>query len=144
MTPHKQLNQHKPDEGIIGDCWRTSIACLLNLHPSEVPHFCDKNNWNNFNSSLDVAKEWLKSKGYGYWEFAFKSTLENILNSVQANAPDTYYILAGNSSNNIGHSVICLNDKIIHDPSIDNSGIIGPMDDGYYWIAVLIPGILLK
>ena len=43
MTPQTQLNKHDPANGVYGDCGRTVIACLLDLHPSEVPHFWDGN-----------------------------------------------------------------------------------------------------
>jgi hypothetical protein len=43
----KQLFRHKPDEGVFGDCFRTAIACILELDaiPTEdVAHalFCAK------------------------------------------------------------------------------------------------------
>src|SRR3546814_14399554 len=41
MTPHPQLIKHDPENGAYGDCQRTCIAVILDLHPSEVPHFCD-------------------------------------------------------------------------------------------------------
>ena len=41
MTPHKQLNRHRPEEGVFGDCYRTAIACLLDLRPQDVPHVAD-------------------------------------------------------------------------------------------------------
>lgn len=46
MTPVTQVHVPDPEradghdaDGIPGDCWRTAIACILDLHPSEVPHF---------------------------------------------------------------------------------------------------------
>ena len=41
MTPHNQLIKHDPENGMYGDCQRTCIAVILDLHPSEVPHFCE-------------------------------------------------------------------------------------------------------
>jgi hypothetical protein len=41
MTPYKQLVKHDPFNGQYGDCARTAIACLLNMHPSEVEHFLE-------------------------------------------------------------------------------------------------------
>jgi hypothetical protein len=38
MTPHKQRFRHDPANGIYGDCWRTAIACLLDIQPEEIPH----------------------------------------------------------------------------------------------------------
>ena len=39
MIKQKQIYRHLPEAGQIGDCARTVIACLLDLHPCEVPHF---------------------------------------------------------------------------------------------------------
>ena len=41
MEFYKQLNEHNPDEGVYGDCYRTAIGCLLNIPPEFVPHFCE-------------------------------------------------------------------------------------------------------
>jgi len=48
MRFHKQLiTNHNPESGIFGDCQRTAIACLLDKHPSDVPHFATPETWNN-------------------------------------------------------------------------------------------------
>jgi hypothetical protein len=41
------------------------------------------------------------------------------------------------------HVVIALNDAIVWDPALDDSGIVGPADDGYYWIEFLVPAQIL-
>lgn len=39
-TELRQSIRHDPETGTIGDCWRTSIACLLGYpNPETVPHF---------------------------------------------------------------------------------------------------------
>ena len=43
--------------------------------------------------------------------------------------PGLYYILGGNSRHGVGHFVICANDKIVHDPSLDETGIVGEYTD---------------
>lgn len=48
-----------------------------------------------------------------------------------------YYMLSGLSANGANHIVICRNDEIMHDPAIDDSGIVGPMDNGYYYVSFL-------
>jgi hypothetical protein len=53
--------------------------------------------------------------------------------------PGVFYLLGGQSRTDCGHSVVCLDDAIIWDPSLTDAGIVGPMEDGYYWITVLIP-----
>lgn len=36
------------------------------------------------------------------------------------------YLLGGESRNDCGHTVVCQDDRIVWDPSIDKSGIVGP------------------
>ena len=59
------------------------------------------------------------------------SSLQEILNWMNESNPNIYYMLTGKSKNNVGHVVVCCNDRIIHDPSLDNSGIVGPIDDTF-------------
>jgi hypothetical protein len=42
------------------------------------------------------------------------------------------------SKNGCSHVVIAKGDQIVHDPAIDNSGIIGPNDDGFYHVGFLL------
>lgn len=143
MTPHKQLFRHKPEEGVIGDCWRTCIACLLDLHPSEVPHFTD-GSWNDSAATTAKTRAWLRSRGLGFVELAYSGDLEAVMASLAANAPGAYYLLGGNSRTGCGHSVIACGSEIVWDPSQTDAGIVGPMDDGYYWATFFVPAALMR
>ncbi|HEV7913020.1 MAG TPA: hypothetical protein VGP22_04590 [Albitalea sp.] len=144
MIRHTQLFRHRPEEQQIGDCWRTTIACLLDKHPSEVPHFLD-GCWGDARQANANTRAWLATQGLSFVEVAYQAcALESILASVSAINPDTYYLLGGNSRTGCGHSVIACNDQIVWDPSIDDAGIVGPMDDGFYWVTYLIPLLLMK
>lgn len=140
MKPQHQLFRHRPDEGQIGDCWRTVIACLLNMPAADVPHFV-QTCWNESATATARLRAWLASVGYGYVEMAYTGTgaLQSILDSIADCNPNTYYLLGGNSKTGCGHCVIGLNDQVAWDPSPDAVGITGPMDDGYYWIGFLVP-----
>ncbi|MER8478407.1 GcrA family cell cycle regulator [Mesorhizobium sp. M1163] len=48
------------------------------------------------------------------------------------------YILAGRSRNDTNHVVICRGQEIIWDPAIDDSGVVGPCSDGYFWFEFLV------
>ena len=145
MTPHKQLNRHAPDQGIIGDCWRTCIACLLDMHPLLVPHFFESC-WDDDDATRANAatRLWLAERGLSFVEFPYAPCeLPVLQQSFAYNCPDVHYILSGTSKNNVGHSVIGLNDRIVWDPSLDDSGIVGPMRGGYYWFGLLIPMLIV-
>lgn len=137
MIRYKQLFKHLEDGVTPGDCWRTVIGCLLDKPPQQMPHFVEIAGWQNNAECTRITKQWLKDHGYYYFEVAMAAELQAVLDYMAAVNPGMYYILGGNSKNGTGHSVICLDDKIVHDPGIDDPGIVAPMDDGYYWIGLL-------
>lgn len=141
MKPYKQLFRHQPEQGIIGDCWRTAIGCLLNLPPDQVPHFGD----GCFDDSVEFHKRtntWLRSKGYSIVETAFDCPIEYVFAHLATNNPDRYCLLSGTSRSGFNHTVIACNDQIVWDPSLTDAGIVGPCSDGFYWVSWLIPSIL--
>jgi hypothetical protein len=138
---HKQLFRHRPAEGLIGDCHRTAIACLLDLEPGEVPHFV-KDTWNDSDEARDASwKNWLLSKGYRVAGCAWKfDDVEAFLKIMESCAPGVFYLLGGTSRNQVAHTVIGCGGSIAHDPSIDNSGIVGPLQpEGVFTVHYLIP-----
>ncbi len=137
MTPQKQLYLHKPAEGISGDCYRTAIACLLDRAPAEVPHFYDHNVAPGDGEQHRDA--WLAEQGWFRVAIAFNSDLVSLLRMMEALNPGTYYILSGFSRTGVNHSVIGCGGEIVHDPSLTDAGIVGPCDDGFYWIELLLP-----
>ncbi len=137
MTPVKQEFRHKPDEGIYGDCHRAVIASLLGLPLNQVPHFAEGNvSDREFNERVE---RFLNKWGYTSVAFPVSNSLPDLLEWMFHLSPNAYYILGGESRNGVNHSVICHKGKIVHDPSLDVSGIVGPCSDGYYWVTVLSP-----
>lgn len=145
MTPQKQLFRHEPSEGVIGDCWRTCFACLLDIQPHEVPHFCDGDLWDNGPAATANAKEFLATHGLSCIDYAVSGELGDVLRSIGACNPGLHYMLSGKSRTGCNHLVICCDDAIVWDPSLDDAGIVGPCEpDGYYWITWLVPSIISK
>lgn len=140
MTPLKQRNHHRPDEGIYGDCHRAAIASILELPLDDVPHFCDLNlypeDW------VKHEREWLHARGLTAITQVYDGRLADVLHSVGALNPDTYCILGGTSKTGCGHSVVICNGEIVHDPSLTDAGIVGPMKDGWYWVTFFGAGII--
>ena len=139
MIKQKQLYRHKPAEGMIGDCWRTCLACLLDLTPASVPHFVALAGVENSEGSRKLSLEWLATKGLTMVEVPYNAALEDIQRMQGGLNPGVHYLLSGNSRTGVGHSVIGCGDSIAWDPSLDDAGIVGPMDDGHYWITWLVP-----
>lgn len=142
MLKLKQRFRHNPPE-TYGDCRRTTLACLLDLPLDEVPHLAPLY-WEDSFKWREAENAWLRSIGYTMISSAFDGSLDDVLMTQKNINFNIYYLLGGNSKNECGHAVIGCNDEIIWDPSLDESGIIGPMDDGFYWIEHLVPVLHLK
>ena len=143
MLKQKQLYRHLPEEGQIGDCARTVLACLFDLKPGEVPHFTkDAIESGNEQEATLAMQAWVNTMGYTFVEFPLKTdSTEDALNWASSYIKDTLYTLMGTSANKVNHIVICLNNAIYWDTSLDNSGIIGEASDGYYWVGLLVKGM---
>lgn len=123
MRRHTQTILHVPGESV-GDCWRTAIACLLDLdEPTQVPHFV-----------ADYPEE-----GPGWWyasvEFVERNmpgwTLENYDAQFPAylepeQAPQ-FVIVSGRSPRGVPHAVIAdaVTGEIVWDPHPDRTGLVG-------------------
>lgn len=137
MIRRKQLFRHDPANGVYGDCHRTAIACLLDLEPDQVPHF--GSDYTDSEAFHRREKEWLASNGWCAVSNAFDAPLDLVLRAQASINPDVYYLLGGKSRTGCGHTVIACGDCIVWDPSLDDSGIVGPFDsDGFYWVTWLV------
>lgn len=138
MKPQKQLYRHNPADGVYGDCHRTAIACLLDLDVEEVPHVyasgaTPKAAWSAMEAWLHEHYE-LRQVSVAY---TGDSSLEQVLASIDSANPDLSFILGGTSRTGCNHSVVCKGVRIVCDPSLDNAGIVGPCDDGLWWVTFL-------
>src|SRR3546814_2364188 len=101
MTPHPQLIKHDPENGAYGDCQRTCIAVILDLHPSEVPHFCDNPLADRDSPDWWHKRQtrWLAERGLAEARFAYYSDepLETVLRIASKTNPHTPMILCGTS-----------------------------------------------
>jgi hypothetical protein len=137
MTPgiikHTQLNRHDPENGIYGDCWRTVVACLLRLPVEAVPHVCDGP---DDGKATERMRAFLDSQNCALIQVPFSGEmpLEQVLEYVGlVVSVDLHWCLMGVSRTGCNHVVICKGNEIIHDPSITQSGIVGPASDGCWW-----------
>ena len=139
MKEFKQLNLHKPQEGLIGDCFRTVIGCLLDLEPELVPHFTELGGWDSpdFSKARRLCNEWLEQFNLKYCEYPIQCSVADLGIYLDCYYKDVYVQIGCNSKHG-GHSVVMKNDDYIWDPSRDNSGCVGPMDDGYFWVGLLV------
>jgi hypothetical protein len=137
MLIQKQLLRHKPDEGVFGDCHRTAIAAMFDLRADEVPHIAEDGPAGDEFSRRERA--WLRSQGFAGFHVVYENAdVQSVLAAMNVFNPSIYYLLGGRSRTGCGHTVVCCGDQIVCDPSPDDSGIIGPCGDGYFWVTVFV------
>lgn len=135
MTPATQLFPHRPDEGVFGDCYRTAIACLLDLPPEDVPHHHRVLEGNEQRALMD---EWLEPRGLRLVLFAWPCQVTDILEVMGVVNPDAHYLVSGQSPRGTDHTVVAKGGEIIHDPHPEGGGLVGPCSDGHCWIELLV------
>lgn len=140
MLYHKQLIFNRPEQGQYGDCFRTAIACLLDLSPEQVPHFFERNT--DADKAWKACEEFLNSRGLSLFVtiFAAENIKPNeIIERVSFFNDDKRFLLFGRGRD-ADHVVVCRNGKIEHDPSLLDVGISGPSKEGnYYLVGVIVP-----
>lgn len=140
MRPQKQRIKHDPANGLFGDCHRTAIACVFDLDAEEVPHFMDNSPGKGEAPAAERAvEEWLNARGVTQISMIFSGELspdEVIVTVMNINAqrPGLVFLLGGESRSGVNHTVVCCDGKIVCDPSPVDAGIVGPCDDGFYWV----------
>ena len=143
MTPHNQLIKHDPENGMYGDCQRTCIAVILDLHPSEVPHFCDDPTATRQDENWWEKRQtrWLNDRGLTAATVAYsgKSSMSDVMLWTSKQNPKTPMILLGTSSLGCNHVVVVLDGEIVCDPS--GNGIVGPSSGGTWEVSMLAIGV---
>lgn len=139
MRLTKQIFRHDPENGVYGDCYRTAIACLLDLDPQDVPH---EHRDLSGDEHVALYKDWLHARGL--FRVAVPMQCDSVAWALQVAAhwsDGLPYIFTGTSRTGVNHCVVGQADKIIHDPSQTEAGIVGPCQpDGYYWVEwIVIP-----
>jgi len=126
--------------GSNGDCFRTALACFLDMEKVEdVPHFFDGDP--NLDEGWAAVREWLLCKGLFMLTVPFQGELAAIMECMKVQNPGIFYLISGYSGID-NHIVVAYEDRIIHDPCgkpAGNNSLVGPCTDGFYWIKFLLP-----
>jgi hypothetical protein len=138
----KQAYRHDPENGVYGDCYRTCLAVMLQVPRDSVPHWVttmDPKEWDSVVQPKYNA--WLAERGLQ--ELAIPvgpAELEDVLAFQKSRTPSLVpAMLTGRSRTGCNHCVIVFDGEIFHDPGLDDPGIISSCEDGFYWLAWLIP-----
>lgn len=131
--------RHDPENGKWGDCFRCCMAMILGLPAEKVPHIYEGCQ----NGPIDRDEREARMKRFleplGLMEMNIPYDIDDheaILRTIAGFSPDVAYLLSGKSRIGANHCVVCLNDKIYHDPS--GNGIVGPTSTGYYMVTFFV------
>lgn len=105
-----QTRLHLPDQGQIGNCFATVIACLLGLKSAEeviqIQEYYEDDNWST------ILTDWLNQRGWSWVQIS--DHLKN----------DNYYLVIGESPRGVSHVCIYKNGELYHDPHPSGEGLV--------------------
>lgn len=134
MRHHKQLFRHDPANGVYGDCFRTAVACLLDLDPQLLPHdHCELED----GEQMRRMNAWLARRDLVLINFGFpadRPVADLLASMVHAVGRECRFLLSGASPRGTCHVVVAHPTGIIHDPHPDGGGLVGPCPDGFWHI----------
>lgn len=137
VQPRKQRFRHRPDEGEYGDCHRTAIAAILGMPTEDVPHFFDRGQTGD--DAYGEINRFLTDRGLASITIIYTGeNWQQVAEAVHGMNPGWPALLSGTSANDVNHTVVIQQGEIVCDPSLDDSGIVGPCDDGFYWVVFIV------
>lgn len=138
----KQLFTHDPENGQHGDCWRTCVACLLDIPCEAVPHVhkdMSPEQWREWTIlALDEFSHVAITMAITPGEDGSPSTMEEAAKFAWKYCAPIPFILSGLSPRSVNHAVVVYTPDFIHDPSQQGGGLIGPCEPTGYWMAEYI------
>ncbi len=144
MLYHKQLIDHDPDNGKYGDCFRTVLACLLDVpNPEDVPHPFE-NGYIDWDETEKLLNGYLRDNfRLRFVEVSYDAenmSMETVLEFGKSLFGSSRYTLTGTSKIGVTHIVVCRGNEIEHCTS--GNGLVGPdkQDDGstLWWLGTLV------
>lgn len=144
MKFHTARIKHDPPNSY-GDCFRTSLACLLDCDkPEDVPHFFDDNPqidkvWN------DVCA-WLNERKLAsfFIHYPGECSIDEIGTSMKHSNPGLAYIVFGSTAANTDHCAIYRDDAQIHNVAWFGGSLVGPASNGFWTVYVVVPKFLIE
>ncbi len=134
MIPHTARIKHDPAAGKWSDCFRTSVAAMLDIEDVySVPHFFD--NGVTGEAALAAFEAWLHRLNLHPIVIACVGTFEDVLMSMSAvNMP---YLVIGENAD-AQHCVICLGDALLHDVGWFKSPMLRGIGPDGEWLVIFI------
>lgn len=132
MKPQTQGLLHSETQ--MGDCWRTCIACILEVDRDTVPNFVELGGPENAPGTDEGA--WWEAT-LDFLEPFGLQLIEWEIDAEHPWAPMSATILTGKSPrNSLSHSVVGFGLEIVHDPHPTRAGLDGPPKRVAVFIAI--------
>ena len=111
-----------------GDCYRTCIACILDMDPGDVPNFVELYD-RDFGR---MASQWMRETGHINIVSVLDWSLGEVLEYNESMHWGIHYILIGGTDRDTNHAVVARGGTVVHDPHPAGSGLTGPTDSGIF------------
>jgi len=124
------------------DCYRTAIACLLNLAPEDVPHFYEdapegEDRWGFAEAANQALFDWLTERGLVMVTVPLQaSSFEEFLEGAgKITNKALYYMASGRTAQKRNHVVICWGNEVVWNTG--RGEIVEPLAEGVYLLEIL-------
>jgi hypothetical protein len=137
----QEITDHDPDSGIYGDCFRAALATILDLPIHSVPHYMQIHH-----PDIDLAlREYGKFlAGLGYMIVVMPGRV--FMDLIRDTGMDCYHLIIANSAELngqvVGHALVGLNGRIVHNPIPGGEEVKGTVDD--WQIGVFVKTFVAK
>lgn len=118
MKEYSMLQLADPVNKVVGDCYRTSIACILERDPETVPHFAESTWYDH------AARKWLATE---YGLMLVEMRLDRMSNGwaldLEKGRHDVHHLIVGKTERGTHHACVGRNGKLVWDPHPSRSGL---------------------
>lgn len=136
LTRQLQAFRHAPADGVMGDCYRTAIACALGVERDSVPHSHDEQSGDEAYAYID---NWLRPQGLTrIFMPVLGGDFRETANAVYPRGGGLPLIVTGRGPRDVNHVVVVHGVDDFWCPTLGavSAGValIGPaLPDHYFW-----------
>lgn len=132
-TQNKVSVKNSKGETLVhGNCFQTTIACILEVNPSDIPNVETLFDMPDSGLWWRVMFEWLQSKGYEiFTDDRFRvfhdgnfAVTDGQRHKFLKETENEYYLVSGKSPRGLQHVCIYQNGKMVHDVHPSREGIL--------------------
>ena len=122
IKPQPQLYRHDPENGSVGDCFKTCVAMLLGVDADQVPHFAKDaiDAGGDPGQAVQMLRDWLEPQGLGLGQFLYppETTFSEIIASLSHHSPGIPFMVLGKSPRGDWGHVVVVQDGKVADPAL--------------------------